>query len=220
SVSLGGDIFIKTHAHSMKPEYRLNEPDSVIPHCYPATIKVFECLEQACAAAGVELRFVSVNDVVERLAALDGEVATAVWQDRDAKMPIAPSAWRSDAPAADAAPSTSPDVVRTELIELHRAWLAGDGGGLPADDLYLAKLAHNSPLEPYEIELAAKIAERYTPDLTRVVEIGMGWAAWPSCWRDSVSRSWASKAMPPGIQLGDGTSMRRRSDIRRYADVF
>jgi 2-polyprenyl-3-methyl-5-hydroxy-6-metoxy-1,4-benzoquinol methylase len=175
SVSLGGDIFIKTHAHSMKPEYRLNEPDSVIPHCYPATIKVFECLEQACDTAGVELRFVSVNDVVERLAALDGEVGAAVRQDRDAKTPAAPSTWRSGAPAADATPSTSPDAVRTELIELHRAWLAGDGGGLPADELYLAKLAHGSPLESYEIELATKIAERYTPDLTRVVEIGMGW---------------------------------------------
>lgn len=72
SVSFGTDLFIKTHAHSMKWEYEISQPGSPIPHCYPAVVKVFEQLLRVCDRAGVEFRPVTVNEVMGRLHAFDG----------------------------------------------------------------------------------------------------------------------------------------------------
>lgn len=71
SVSLGNALFIKTHAHSMKWEYRISEDGSPIPHCHPDVVKVFEELVRACDRAGVEFKPVTVNEVMELIAAFD-----------------------------------------------------------------------------------------------------------------------------------------------------
>lgn len=179
SVRLGPNLFIKTHAHSMKPEYRLTEPDSVIPHCYPDVVRIFESLMRACDRAKVELRFHTVNEVTELLARLDGcEQAVA-------RMAIAGGTPKvsvielTDAPGSpppeDVLLPVTPQSIMPELADMHRVWIATGGAGFPRDDLYLAKLAHDAPLESYELALAAAIADRYPPDATRVVEIGLGW---------------------------------------------
>lgn len=76
SVSFGGDLFIKTHAHSMKWEYKISEDGSPIPHCYPDVVKVFEQLLRVCDRAGVEFLPVTVNEVMAWLHSFDGSQAS------------------------------------------------------------------------------------------------------------------------------------------------
>lgn len=71
SVNLGDALFIKTHAHSMKWEYKISEDDSPIPHCHPDVVKVFEELLKACDRAGVEFKPVTVNEVMELISTFD-----------------------------------------------------------------------------------------------------------------------------------------------------
>lgn len=75
SVVIGDCLFVKTHAHSMYNYYNMADPTSLIPHLYPDTVAVFERLSMACDNADVELRFVTVNEVMEVLHLIDGTVA-------------------------------------------------------------------------------------------------------------------------------------------------
>lgn len=75
SVSFGSDLFIKTHAHSMKWEYKISEDGSPIPHCYPDVVKVFEQLLRICDRAGVEFQLVTVDEVMAWLHSFDGSQA-------------------------------------------------------------------------------------------------------------------------------------------------
>lgn len=169
SVVLGGQLFLKTHAHSMNGQYRLSEPDGTIPHCYPDIVKVFDCLSRVCERAGVELRFQTVNEVVRFLAERDGgDHALLQAEDGAAGTPAA------DTPAAEPPPATT-QAVADELLEMHRTWMQLPGVTVAPDDLYAVKVSHGSPFETYEIALADEIASRYPAATTRVVEIGVGW---------------------------------------------
>lgn len=75
SVVIGDCLFVKTHAHSMYGYYNMADPASLIPHRYPDVVAIFERLTRACDNAGVELRFVTVNEVMDVLHAIDGTVA-------------------------------------------------------------------------------------------------------------------------------------------------
>ena len=72
SVVLDRRLFLKTHAHSMKWEYKIAEPGSVIPHCYPDVVRIFDQLARACDRAGVELKLVTVSEVMAALQQVDG----------------------------------------------------------------------------------------------------------------------------------------------------
>lgn len=170
SVVLGGRLFLKTHAHSMNGQYRLLEPDGLIPHCYPDIVKVFDCLAKVCERAGVELRFQTVNEVVRFLAERDGG-GHALLQ-TDGATAVGPSIA---ATSVAELPSAATPAVADELLELHRTWMQTPGVTVPPDDLYAVKVAHGVALESYEIALADEITRRYPADTTRVVEIGVGW---------------------------------------------
>ena len=75
SVVIGDCLFVKTHAHSMYNYYNMSDPTSLIPHLYPDIVAIFERLSRACDNAGVELRFVTVNEVMDVLHAIDGTAA-------------------------------------------------------------------------------------------------------------------------------------------------
>jgi 2-polyprenyl-3-methyl-5-hydroxy-6-metoxy-1,4-benzoquinol methylase len=173
SVALGQKLFVKTHAHSMKWEYKIEEPGSVIPHCYPDVVTIFECLSRVCDRARIELQFRTVNEVVEHLADLDG--GTRVPASAPRSLVVRPSP-----PAVGPSPTASPaaavvGAVAGELAERHRQWMAGEGANSPEDELYRAKLTRNAALEPYEIAVATAIAARFPTDETRLFEIGAGW---------------------------------------------
>lgn len=177
SVCLGERLYIKTHAHSMKAEYRLGEPDSYIPHCHPDIVAIFDCLARVCDRAGVGLQFHTVNDVMDHLGALDGGLDTPVLE-RAARLGEAAgqSSMPADAPSAEASlPPVTIDAMAHELAALHHTWKAGEGARFGADQLYEVKLAQRMPLEAYEAAIAADIAERYPVASTRVIEIGAGW---------------------------------------------
>ena len=167
SVCLGNNLYIKTHAHSMKGDYKLTELDGQIPHCYPDIVAIFDCLARACDRAGVELKFQTVNEVVGSLRALDGGL--------DAPAPVVTAPSAATVVSEAALPPTTPDEMVRELAVLHRTWMTGEGARFPADDLYQAKLAQQAPLEAYEKVIAEKIADRYPATSTRLIEIGSGW---------------------------------------------
>lgn len=174
SVSLGGRLFIKTHAHSMRADYHF--PDNPgIPHCHPDVVAIFDCLARACDRAGVELHLQTVNEVVDCLERVDGGPGV-----RTLAVPATPPAHSASLasplgdPDADL-PQSTPQEIAAELAALHRAWIGGEGAKAPPDSLYTAKLAGAAPLESYEIALAAAIVDRYPTGATRIVEIGTGW---------------------------------------------
>lgn len=191
SVCLDNKLFIKTHAHSMKSEYRLGEPGAIIPHCYPDVVAILDCLARVCDRAGIELRFQTVNDVVDALGELDGGWKTfapsAAAATLAAPEPASLSVASTKAPPPEEAavelsdpveaslPPVTPSEMAVELAGLHRAWMEGEGAQSPPDDLYQAKLASGAPLEPYEVDIVTAIVERYPAGATRVVEIGCGW---------------------------------------------
>jgi 2-polyprenyl-3-methyl-5-hydroxy-6-metoxy-1,4-benzoquinol methylase len=180
SVCLGQRLYIKTHAHSMKADYRLDEPDACIPHCHPEIVAVFDCLARACDRAGVALEFHTVNQVMGLLGALDGGLDAP-----GAEMTARPRAVEADeelirpetaVPAPEAPlPPVTINALDHELAALHRTWQAGAGARFGVDSLYEAKLKHRMPLEAYEAAIATDIAERYPAASTRVIEIGAGW---------------------------------------------
>ncbi len=173
SVCLGDTLFIKTHAHSMKGEYRHTEPDSLIPHAYPDIVAIFDGLSRVCERARVELRLLTVNEVFDLLTAFDGSPQRAAVAEGTAMMASAVLPV-SEPEAAALLPPTTPAAILEELLDLHRAWLAMEPAAA-TDELYHVKLARGAPLEPYEHALAAEIADRYPPGSTRIVEIGTGW---------------------------------------------
>jgi 2-polyprenyl-3-methyl-5-hydroxy-6-metoxy-1,4-benzoquinol methylase len=185
SVRLDRKLFIKTHAHSMKTEYRLAEPDSTIPHCHPDVVAIFEHLARACDRAKIELRLQTVNEVVDLLSELDGSpkasmLTPSVSEPSSATSMVSavtpPSADTSDFTPAEAnLPPTTPRAMAAELLDLHRVWMAGEGAQLPSDDLYQTKVGGSTSLEIYEMAIALEIADRYPAGATRVVEIGCGW---------------------------------------------
>ena len=168
SVCLGGKLYIKTHAHSMKSDYRLFEPDGLIPHCYPDIVAIFDCLGRACDRAGVELKFQTVNEVVRSLRALDGGLEAP-------ETTASPHAMETATIAEAALPPVTPDAMAAELEALHRTWMTGEGSRFAPDDLYKAKLSRPTPLEAYEKAISEKIADHYPAASTRIVEIGSGW---------------------------------------------
>ena len=199
SVCLDGNLLVKTHAHSMKWEYKIAEPGSVIPHCYPDVVQVFDCLARVCDHAQVELRFVTVNDIMNLLRGADGSQPALAQQpaaaSRSAAMTRAASAashtvaggahvQRTMSHPARAvrgsaeyteAPLVNIEILQNQLADMHRDWIAGEGSRFAPDELYLAKLSRSAPLEIYEIAIAAAMAERFSPAATRIAEIGSGW---------------------------------------------
>lgn len=88
---------------------------------------------------------------------------------------LAAAAAASESSGPSDLPPATMQAFTSELAALHRRWLESRDAGLPADELYLGKLANHAPLEAYELALASAIAERYPVDAIRIIEIGSGW---------------------------------------------
>ena len=66
---IGDKMFIKTHAHSMHGEYDSNGIG--YPHQHPLIIEIFERLQEVCDVAGADLKYSTVNQVMEELYQID-----------------------------------------------------------------------------------------------------------------------------------------------------
>lgn len=183
SVCLGGRLYIKTHAHSMRADYHSSGASPGIPHCHPDVIAVFDCLARVCERAGIELQFQTVNEVMSHLEELDGGQNIHRSGAPLARPPATPIASHSPAPSIssllptseETLPPTTAREMAAEISDLHRAWMQGEGALFPADELYESKLARPTPFESYEIAIAAAIVERYPAGATRILEIGSGY---------------------------------------------
>lgn len=203
SVSLGSNLFIKTHAHSMKWEYEIGQPGSLIPHCYPDVVSIFEELMRVCEVAGVEFRLLTANEIMDVLYSFEGMRAPFGLPLREVTMrsalaPPMPVAAPLRAEVGPARPGRAPfdgipgwahvshleggplpidyESFNAELLNLQRAWIAGEGAAHQPDDLYAAKLKRGASLESYEVAVAAAIAEKVGRDTT-IVEIGSGYGS-------------------------------------------
>lgn len=115
SVSFGSDLFIKTHAHSMKWEYKISEAGSPIPHCYPDVVKVFEQLLRICDQAGVEFRPVTVDEVMVWLHSFDAnEPVTQSAKERTRQPPLMQR--RTDVADASSAQAATVGAKRKKAV--------------------------------------------------------------------------------------------------------
>lgn len=197
SVAFGGDLYLKTHAHSMKWEYEIHKPGSLIPHLYPDVITLFEDLLKVCDLAGVEFRPVTVNEVVSALEALD--------QDKPAKSPPkkagptrrtgkvrgAPAVAKAAAavdpddsdgkrPANDpSTPSEAADktgALDSFLMAALRKWVQADPARAEgAGSFYLDILKSKQLLQDYERSVLDYVVAEMPPEQTTILEVGIGY---------------------------------------------
>jgi SAM-dependent methyltransferase len=169
SVALDRTLYLKTHAHSVRWQYRLAEPSTLIPHCWPAVTGAFDHLARVCERAGAELKFVTVNEVMSQLSELDSRQG----------VPAAP------VPTQIATqPKSSPPPIRRgrlpglarELGSALRDWVFADiGRREQAGSFYQQRLGAGEFLASYEWVVLDYLLARFPPGETRVAEIGAGY---------------------------------------------
>ena len=158
SVELGGTLFVKTHAHSMKWEYELSEPGSTIPHNYPDTVSIFDLFAKVCDRARVPFSVVTVNEVMAMLRRYDA-----------AEAPVA--AARPPAIGADGSDSLL-EAVGGKL----RRWIEADPARRDgAGEFYETLFRGSDFLRGYERGILNYFLREFSPDRTRVVEVGAGY---------------------------------------------
>jgi hypothetical protein len=68
---INGNLFIKTHSHSMDLRYWKNYDNPIIPITSPNVNKAFANLKNTCNKTGVSLEFISVREAVSLLKKID-----------------------------------------------------------------------------------------------------------------------------------------------------
>ncbi len=204
SVSFGDDLFLKTHAHSMKWEYKMSEEGSLIPHCYPDVVKVFERLLRICDQAGVEFRVVTVDEVMTCLHSFDGTSA-ALSAKQQRGQPAPPELLPDVSPVLDAAVATGKkkpalagatkkmgepakrrsrsrkaasdevSALDRDIVSLLRGWVSSDPKREEtAGDYYRDLLSRDHILQDYERAVLEYIVANIPAPGTRIVEVGVG----------------------------------------------
>jgi len=130
SVVFEDALFIKTHAHSMKWEYDIADADSLIPHCYPDVVTLFEQLLRVCDRAGAAFELITVNELMSILHRYDAGLPPGE-QSTDAV------GWAGEPDLGfshgDAAPSNpAPSAVKVPLSASDGLASAASNTGKPA----------------------------------------------------------------------------------------
>ena len=182
----------------------MSEEGSLIPHCYPDVVKIFERLLRICDQAGVEFRAVSVDEVMACLhsfdgtsaassakqptgqlalselqanvsSVLDGAVAT-----RKKKYARAGATKRTGEPAKQRARSRKADsdevsVLDRDIVAILRGWVSSDPKReATAGDYYRDLLSRDHILQDYERAVLEYIVANIPATGTRIVEVGVG----------------------------------------------
>lgn len=71
SYAVAGTLYIKTHAHSMHPNYYLDTDRAVFPHLHPPIRDLFGVLFDAAANAGCTVEFLTVSEVYDEFTSAD-----------------------------------------------------------------------------------------------------------------------------------------------------
>jgi SAM-dependent methyltransferase len=205
SVSFGNTLFIKTHAHSMFHSYQISQPGTLIPHCYPDVIKIFEELVRVCDKVGVEFRLVAVNEVMDLLHSHVAQLPS-VTNDAAVSQVLSPSLLegirhdhasvvQSLDKCSPSAGLATPGVTLTqsmtsdsttafheiaplerELASLLTDWVRNDPRGLEsAGDFYLSQIGRDHILQDYERAVFDYVITNFPSESTRIVEVGVGY---------------------------------------------
>ncbi|MBV8189191.1 MAG: methyltransferase domain-containing protein, partial [Alphaproteobacteria bacterium] len=191
SVSFGSDLFVKTHAHSMKWEYEIFAPESRIPHLYPDVVTIFEDLLRVCDVAGVDFRPVTVNDVMGQLQEIDqGRPANVQSSKKPGARssstpasatgpgkagPTASKRGRSVPAKPDAEPEAA-DALEPYLLKTLRNWVHEDPQRTEsAGTFYLELLKGKHVLQDYERAVLDYILAKIPPGRTTILEVGVGY---------------------------------------------
>ena len=67
SVVADGTIYVKTHAHSMYPDYFTGIRVPIVPHLHPGVQSLLGVIFDGASAAGLEVEFLTAHEVYDRL---------------------------------------------------------------------------------------------------------------------------------------------------------
>lgn len=153
SVVIDNVLYLKTHAHSMKWEYEIEKGTNPIPHLYPDIKAIFDLLEVVCNSAAVEIKVITVNelmDSLQKLTAPDQKQPTET-----IKMPL--------------------EAGIDALGEAMTAWLDGsEERNYSAGEFYKVRINGKRWLEDYELATVRHVLSRYDRATTVISEIGCG----------------------------------------------
>lgn len=157
-VAIGDCLYIKTHAHSMKWEYEIENGVNPIPHMYPDIIVIFDLLERVCESVGIPLEVLSVNEVMAQLH--KGNRAKIV---REQELLV-------ESPV-EVTIDVAIDALGVALVE----WLDGsEERDYAAGDFYRARIKTEQWLANYEIGVVKHILSAYDPKTSKITEVGAG----------------------------------------------
>lgn len=186
----GGQLFLKTHAHSMHPIYFGHSRAAVLPHQYPATQALLAVIFDAAEQAGVAVRFLTASEVYDLVAGADDKPnidLTATYLSEpspDRRKPVVPVRRPAEARKGDAGrwSGMKPAFRSAAAIELvretvgrvlqQRIELLGieDSG---AYDHYALMLRRGVKIPEFDLA-ALDVVRRCVPRLQTYHEIGSG----------------------------------------------
>ncbi|MGE5268582.1 MAG: hypothetical protein ACM3JG_02795 [Thiohalocapsa sp.] len=184
----GGQLFVKTHAHSMHPAYFTQARSAVFPHQYPAVQTLLSTLFDAAELAGLTVRFHSASEVYDLVvgAAHKPAVDLAASYLAPPSTATAKAAALRSATAANGAARglrvANPRFRAAAVVELVRETVADvlqeridrlGTGGSGADEHYALMLRRGVKLPDFNLA-ALDIVRRRVPRLRSYHEIGSG----------------------------------------------
>ncbi len=206
SYLVDGTLFIKTHAHSMHPQYYEDTRLAIFPHAYPPIQNLFSVLFDAAASAGAEVSFLTASEVYDLLTTSDytppgGHALTMAGEPpvidgcipADRRYPLktaiktlkgapkmGPAAGRPQAATQLAEPLSLEDLGLisnvARTIVLDRIATLGEAAS-GAGGYYKQRAAADDFIAPYEVKLAEYFIN--TAKLEAYHEIGCGFGALP-----------------------------------------
>jgi 16S rRNA A1518/A1519 N6-dimethyltransferase RsmA/KsgA/DIM1 with predicted DNA glycosylase/AP lyase activity len=158
-----GVLYVKTHSHSMKTEYRMHESGSVTPHCHPDVMGVFDLLERVLERAKIPLELLTVNDVRARLApnlitdsANVKPTFSAIIKTEDHKKIL--------------------NELNTRIKKIFIQWLSDDPehNKKIANDYYLVRFSGEKVISEYEQKIIEYICKNFPVKDVVIHEVGIG----------------------------------------------
>lgn len=177
SVFLNGNIFLKTHAHSMNTDYFDNIRRPVYPHFHPGVQAVLGVILDAASDAGLGIHFTTASEVYDQFTGAKYSGSTDIASDDNTirRHQTSQAVVNAMTPLerleafAHLVVSTSQSVVGKRLAELG----ATESG---AYEYYLDLFDRNTLIHPYELAVARSLAQSL-PDGARIHEFGTGFGS-------------------------------------------
>jgi predicted RNA methylase len=177
SVFLDGNLFLKTHAHSMNTDYFDNIRRPIYPHFHPGVQALLGVILDAASDAGLTIHFPTAGEVFDRFTAASWGGSTDIASDDNtirrrqtsqAVVNAMTPLQRLDA-FAPLAISASHAVVGARLAELG----ATEAG---AYEYYMDLYERDTLIHPYELAVARYLAQSL-PDGAAIHEFGTGFGS-------------------------------------------